>query len=598
MGDRTRPIEDYALIGDTRTIALVATDGSIDWLCVPRIDSGAVFAALLGEDRHGTWWLGPAMPGHRTTRRYREDTLVLETEHETASGRVRVIDFMPHRRHHPTVVRIVEGLEGTVEMGMVLRLRPDYGWVVPWVHRVDGGVHAVAGPDAFTLRTPIDLHGRDLATLADFSVRAGDRLPFVLTWHDSTEPPPPPGDPDEALTATESRWRAWARTCDYTGPYRDAVVRSLITLKALTYDPTGAVVAAGTTSLPEQLGGPRNWDYRYTWLRDASFTMRALLDSGYHAEAAAWRSWLVRTVAGDPGQLQIMYGVAGERRLTELELDWLPGYAGSRPVRVGNAAAGQFQLDVYGEVLDALARARRAGLPPDRDSWAVETALADHVASVWDEPDDGIWEVRGHRRHFTYSKVMAWVALDRAARAVEVDGLRGPAERWRAAADAVRADVLAHGFSDRVGAFTQSYGSDTLDASVLLMPVVGFLDPDDLRMRSTVDTVARDLTQDGLVLRYRTDESDDGLSGSEGTFLLCSFWLVYALALQGDTDRAVALYERLLSLRNDVGLLSEEYDPSLGRQLGNVPQAFSHVGIVGCATALGAALPSMPRSSR
>jgi len=579
-------IEDYALIGDTHTAALVGKDGSVDWLCLPRFDSGAVFAALLGDTSHGSWCLAPASPA-QAQRRYVDDTLVLETTFQTETGRVRVIDFMPHRHQHPTLVRIVEGVAGTVDMRLRLRLRFDYGWVVPWVNRTNRGLRAVAGPDAVALQSPVSLTGRDMGTEADFTVRAGDRVPFVLGWHRSADPPPPELDADEALRECLRTWRDWAARCTYEGPWRTEVLRSLITLKALTYDPSGAVVAAATTSLPEQLGGSRNWDYRYSWLRDATFTLMALMSSGYLDEARDWRSWLLRAAAGDPAQLQIMYGLDGERRLSEEELDWLPGFGGSSPVRVGNGAARQFQLDVYGEVMDAFHQARCAGLAVDDDAWELQRVLTAYLEGTWHLPDEGLWEVRSGRQQFTHSKVMAWVAFDRAAAAVQHRGLPGDAGRWRAQADAVHAQVCDQAFDRHKGAFTQAYGSTALDASALLIPLVGFLPPDDPRVSGTVDAIQRELCLDGLVLRYRTDRHDaDGLSGGEGAFLLCSFWLVDNLALRGDRDQACELFERLLGLRNDVGLLAEEYDPIGRRQLGNFPQAFSHVGLVNSAFAL------------
>ncbi|MBI1375987.1 MAG: glycoside hydrolase family 15 protein [Frankiales bacterium] len=583
----SRPIEDYAMIGDTHTAALVSRDGSIDWLCLPRFDSGACFASLVGDDSHGHWTMRPTAAPTRTTRQYRNATLVLETEFTTATGRVRLIDFMPHRHAHPTLVRIVEGVEGSVQMSMELRLRLDYGWVVPCVRRVPGGIHAIAGPDALCLHTPIPLEGRDMQTFADFTVEAGQRVPFALAWHPSTDEPPGPVDAEAELASREQRWKAWSSRCTYTGPYEAAVRRSLITLKALTFDPTGAIVAAPTTSLPEHLGGERNWDYRYSWLRDATFTLLALLSNGYIDEARDWRAWLLRATAGDPAQLQIMYGIGGERRLPELVLDWMPGYEGSTPVRVGNGAAGQFQLDVYGEVLDALHAARLAGMVPDDEAWQLQVALLQFLEQHWQDPDDGLWEARGARRHHTYSKAMAWVAFDRAAHAVERWQLPGPAEHWRSVAALIHRDVCEHGYDADRNTFVQSYGSTALDASLLLLPLVGFLAADDPRMVGTVAAIENDLTVDGLVQRYRTDdETADGLPPGEGTFLLCSFWLVDNLSLQGQHDRARALFERLLGLANDVGLLSEEYDTATGRMLGNYPQAFSHVGLINSACRL------------
>lgn len=592
-------IEDYALIGDTHTAALVSRGGSIDWLCLPRFDSGACFAALLGDESHGLWSIAPAGPIRESTRRYREDTLVLETEFTTETGRVRLVDCMPHRHHFPTVVRVVEGLAGQVDMSMLLRLRFDYGWVVPWVRRTEDGLHAVAGPDAVSVQTPVPLHGENKHTVADFRVQAGERVPFILAWHRSVDPPPDPVDADSAITACETAWRQWSGQCSYRGPWREAVVRSLITLKALTYEPSGAVVAAATTSLPEQLGGSRNWDYRYSWLRDATFTLQALTNNGYLGEAQAWRAWLLRAAAGDPSQLQIMYGIEGERRLTEITLDWLPGYGSSLPVRIGNAAAEQFQLDVYGEVMDAMHEARAMGLTPDDDAWALQQQLVGYVEAHWREPDEGIWEIRGPRRHFTHSKVMAWVALDRAARAGALAGLPGDAEHWRRVADEIHADICTQGFDSELGSFVQSYGSTALDASLLLLPLVGFLPPEDPRIRGTVRAVERDLVTDGLVRRYRTDTTDgDGLAGNEATFLICSFWLVDNLVLIGERERAATLLERLLALRNDVGLLAEEYDPLAGRLLGNFPQAFSHVGLINAVHNFGHPHPDRPKVNR
>ena len=574
-------IEDYALIGDTQTAALVSRDGSIDWLCLPRFDSGSCFAALLGDARHGRWRLGPpAEQVRRIERRYRPGTLVLETDVTCASGAVRVIDFMPPRDTAPDLVRVVEGLAGRVDVELELVLRLDYGRSVPWVERAGNGIRAEAGPDALALAADVPTHGEDMTTRARFAVAAGERRAFVLTWHPSHEPAPRPVDPHAALADTERWWREWSRGADVDGRWAEEVRRSLITLKALTFAPTGGIVAAPTTSLPEELGGERNWDYRYCWLRDATLTLLALVDSGHLGEARAWRDWLVRAVAGAPADTQIMYGPAGERRLVEHELDWLPGYEGARPVRVGNAASGQFQLDVYGEVMDALLQARRAGLEADDRAWALQRALLDHLERVWREPDEGIWEVRGARRHFVHSKVMAWVAFDRGVRTVEEFERAGPVERWARVRDEIHADVCAHGFDVRRGTFTQSYGSSALDAAALLIPAVGFLAPEDPRVVGTVEAVQRELVEDGFVLRYRPEEAGDGLRGREGAFLACSFWLVDALALIGRRDEAEAQFARLLGLANDVGLLAEEYDTAAGRLVGNFPQAFSHVGLV------------------
>lgn len=580
-------IEDYALVGDCQTGALVGRDGSIDWLCFPRFDSGACFAALLGGPEHGRWLITPAAPVRAVRRRYRGDTLVLETELETDDGVVAIVDCMPPRTEAPDLVRLVEGRRGRVPMRMELVIRFDYGSIVPWVHGLPDGLWAIAGPDRLWLRTPVPLRGEGLETVADFIVAKGDSIPFVLTWTTSTEDQPPPAhDARELVSSTEEWWSAWSSRCRYEGEWRDAVVRSLVTLKALTYGPTGGIVAAPTTSLPERIGGVRNWDYRFCWLRDATFTLYSLLFAGYTDEARAWREWLLRAVAGVPAQFNIMYGLGGERRLTEIELPWLPGYEGSRPVRIGNAAYAQHQLDVYGEVLDAMHQCRRANVPSEVDGWHLERALLDALESDWRQPDEGIWEVRGPRRHFTHSKVMAWVAFDRAVKAVEVFGRDGPVDRWRALRDEVHAEVCAKGYDASVGAFVQSYGSPLLDASLLMMPLVGFLPAADPRMRSTIEAIERDLHRDGFVARYQTTREVDGLPEGEGAFLACSFWLVDCLALLGRTGDARAQLERLLAIRNDVGLLAEEYEPRSGRLVGNFPQAFSHVSLVNSAANL------------
>ena len=583
----TLRIEDYGIIGDTHTAALVGRDGSIDWLCLPRFDSDACFAALLGDAGNGYWRIAPAAAEPRATRRYRGDTLVLETTFEADGGVVRLVDCMPIREEHPQVVRMVEGVAGHVDMRMDLVMRFGYGSLTPWVRRVDNLLVAVAGPDALALWTPIHARGQDMTTVAEFTVAEGEHIPFVLTWYPSqqSESPPRPVDARYAIHDTESWWQSWSDTCSYEGEWRDAVVRSLITLKALTYNPTGGIVAAATTSLPETLGGGRNWDYRYCWLRDATLTLEALMRGGFHDEALDWRDWLLRAVAGDVSKLQIMYGPAGERRLDEWEVDWLGGYEGSKPVRVGNAASGQFQLDVYGEVLAALYEACTVGGPLSESAWDLQTALVQFVAEHWDEPDDGIWEVRGPRRHFTHSKVMAWVAVDRAVRTIEEFGQEGPLEDWRQLRAAIHEDVCARGYNAEVGAFTQYYGSDALDASLLMIPLVDFLPATDERVRSTIELVERDLTEDGFVLRYRTEDSGavDGLSGHEGAFLACSFWLADCLHLIGRHDDAQALLDRLAGLANDLGLLAEEYDVRAGRQVGNFPQAFSHVSLVNAA---------------
>ncbi|HEX6274218.1 MAG TPA: glycoside hydrolase family 15 protein [Polyangiaceae bacterium] len=577
-------IEDYALVGDLQSAALVGRDGSFDWMCLPRFDSGACFAALLGTPAHGRWLLAPERAELRkTTRAYRDGTLVLETTFEVPEGRVRVVDCMPPRNRTPDVVRVVECLEGEVAMNMELVVRFDYGSVVPWVSRLtDGRLRAIAGADALVLQTDVETHGEDLRTVAKFVVRAGQKVPFALSWYPSHEEPPPRLDGMKAVRDSELWWRQWSERCSYRGPWHDAVSSSLIVLKALTYGPTGAVIAAPTTSLPEWPGGERNWDYRYCWLRDSTFTLYALSLAGYADEARAWRDWLLRAVAGDPSKLQIMYGVSGERRLTEYELDWLPGYEGARPVRVGNAAVGQLQHDVFGEVMDTLHQTRRTGLPPDPTAWNLQRDLLEFFEGVWEKPDEGIWEVRGPQQHFTHSKVMAWVAFDRAVKTMEQLEVDGPLERWRRLRDAIHADVCSHGFSAQKRAFTQAYGSEHLDASLLLIPQVGFLPVNDPRVTGTVAAIERELLEDGLVLRYRT-EGQDGLPPGEGVFLACSFWLADAYSLLGRTSDARRLFEHLLALRNDVGLLAEEYDPVNRRQLGNFPQAFSHVGLVNTA---------------
>ena len=579
------PIEDYGLIGDTQTAALVGRDGSIDWLCMPRFDSPALFAALLGDESHGRWLLAPVGEARRVERRYRGDTLVLETDFETDEGEVRVIDFMPPRQRDPDIVRIVAGRRGRVRMETRLVVRFDYGSIVPWVRRVDGDRILVGGPDGLVFRTPVETRGEDLRTVAEFTVAEGEEVPFVLTWFPSHERPPRVVDAGRALDETTDWWEEWAARCRWDGRWDEAVMRSLLVLKALTYGPTGGIVAAPTTSLPERVGGVRNWDYRYCWLRDATFTLDALMAAGYTDEARAWRDWLLRAVAGDPADLQIMYGPAGERRLTELELDWLPGYEASRPVRVGNAASRQLQLDVYGEVMMALFHAEQLGLEPEPTAWELEKTLLDHLESTWREPDEGIWEVRGPRRHFTHSKVMAWVAADRAARDVQAHA-DGSVGQWRCLAAEIHEEVLREGWNDERGAFVQFYGSDMLDASVLMMPLVGFLPASDERVGRTVEAIQRELVVDGFVLRYPPDDRAvgvDGLPPGEGAFLPCTFWLADNLNLLGRHDEGEAVFERLLGLRNDLGLLAEEYDPESGRQLGNFPQAFTHVELVASA---------------
>jgi GH15 family glucan-1,4-alpha-glucosidase len=585
-------IEDYGLIGDLQTAALVGRDGAVDWLCLPRFDSAACFAALLGDADNGHWTLAPASGGTATSRRYVDDSLVLESTWDSIEGTVRVIDFMPHRHQAPDLVRIVEGVKGRVPMRSVLRLRFDYGQRIPWVRRsADHQVVGVAGPDAVYLSTDVETHGEDFATVADFTVAEGDRVRFVLTWHPSQDEPPKPVDADRALRETLDAWEGWAGRCQPPRPYADAVVRSLVTLKALTYDPTGGIVAAPTTSLPEDLGGVRNWDYRFCWLRDASLTLEALLAAGYTEEAAAWRAWLLRAVAGSPRDMQIMYGVAGETRLPEFTCDWLKGYEGSAPVRIGNAAATQTQLDVYGEVVDALHLARAGGVHRDDDSMAMQIVMAEHLESVWEQPDESLWEVRGPRQQFTHSKVMCWVAFDRLAHAARRWGVPEREPHWRAVADRIHERICRDGWDEDRGAFTQAFGSRQLDASLLLIPRLGFLPPDDPRVVGTVETIQRELTRDGLVMRYETSPSGDvddvdGLPGSEGSFLACSFWLADALHRIGRPGEARDLFERLLDLRNDLGLLAEEYDPRHRRQVGNFPQAFSHIGLVTTAYAL------------
>lgn len=588
-------IEDYALIGDMQTAALVCRDGTADWLCLPRFDSHAVFAGLLGTEEHGFWRLGPAraegaQPAAADRRRYRGDSLVLESEWDTPRGTVRVTDFMPPRDGAPQLIRIVEGVSGRVQMRSELRMRFSYGRVTPWVHKVDGRTVAVAGPDSVWLDTEADTYGRNLTTYSDFTVAPGDRIAFTISWQPSHHEPPALPDPEGSLEATENFWREWVEQCTYHGPYREAVVRSLITLKALTYAPTGGIVAAPTTSLPEDIGGSRNWDYRYTWLRDAAITLSSLLRTGYREEARAWREWLLRAVAGDPENLQIMYGIAGERELGEAELDWLPGYENSGPVRVGNGAANQLQLDVYGEVTEALHLAHMTGLTRNDYAVGLQLKLISYLEKHWEEPDEGIWEVRGPRRHFVHSKVMAWVAVDRTIKLIESGDTDGPLERWLQLRDDIHRDVCERGYDKERNTFTQSYGSKELDASLLLIPQMGFLPPDDKRVIGTIEAIQRELsTEDGFVLRYPTAGEDagvDGLEGDEGAFLACSFWLADDLAMIGRVDEARQLFEKLLSLRNDLGLLAEEWDARLQRQVGNFPQAFSHVPLIDTALRL------------
>ncbi len=574
-------IEDYALLGDLQTAALVSTTGSIDWLCLPRFDSAACFAALVDTPDAGHWTVAPAAGGRCSARRYVQDTLVLETTWTTGEGSVKVLDFMPPRGHAPDVVRIIEGVSGAVAMRSQLRLRFDYGRVVPWVRHHHDRMEAIAGPDAVRLRTPIRTSGENWSSWSDFTVRPGDRVPFVLTWSPSHLPAPKPVDAERALADTMTFWSDWSsRGTPIAGPHRNAIKRSLLTLKAMTYQPTGGIVAAPTTSLPEQIGGARNWDYRYCWLRDSTYTLQALLAAGYLDEAKAWREWLLRAIAGNPDALQIMYGIDGTRRLPEAELPWLAGYENSRPVRTGNAASDQLQLDVWGETLDGLGLARDAGITVKDDAWDVQVALMNHLEGNWHHPDNGLWEMRGARQHFTHSKVMAWVAADRMSRAVSTHHLDGPVKRWEQLRDTIHADVLEHGFDADKNTFVQAYGSTALDASVLMIPRVGFLPGTDPRVLGTISAIQQDLTEDGFVKRYQTGDSGDGLTGGEGLFLACSFWLVDALHGAGRASDAEALFVRLLALRNDVGLLSEEWDPQSHRQLGNTPQAFSHFPLV------------------
>ncbi|GAA4331430.1 glycoside hydrolase family 15 protein [Pigmentiphaga soli] len=575
-------IEDYAVVGNGRSAALIGSNGSIDWLCWPRFDSDACFASLLGTADNGYWKIGPAADGATVSRRYVDDTLILETRFATADGEVALIDFMPAEDQRPELVRIVRGLSGEVAMRMDFVVRFGYGALVPWVTRLEEGegIRAVVGPDMVVLRTTVPLRNESLHTDSEFAVRAGEQAVFTLSYGRSYRPVPVARDAARLLAGTQTAWRDWSARSRAHGEYRDAIQRSLITLKALAFVPTGGIVAAVTTSLPETLGGDRNWDYRYCWLRDATLTLRALMRGGYFGEAARWRDWLVRAVAGAPEQLQVMYGVAGERRLQEWECGWLSGYEGARPVRIGNAAADQLQLDVYGEVMNTLHEARIGGLPDDPAAWALQVALVGHLEKIWRVPDEGIWETRGGRRLFTFSKVMCWVAVDRTIQSAELFGLEGPLDRWRLLRDEIHRDVCERGFNARRNAFVQHYGSDDLDASLLLMAPVGFLPADDPRVVATVAAIERELVSDGLVLRYKTETMHDGLDQGEGTFLACSFWLVENLSLQGRQAEAEELFARLLALRNDVGLLAEEYDTHARRQVGNFPQAFSHTALV------------------
>lgn len=580
-------IEDYALLSDLNTGVLVSKLGSIDWACVPRFDSAACFAALLGGPEHGRWKLYPEGKVTRTERRYRDGTMVLETDFETEDGAVTLVDCMLPQTPETDFVRLVIGKRGQVRMKMQLVIRFDYGVVVPWVRQIEGRLVAVAGPNGLCLDTPIKTHGENLTTVADFTVSEGQTVPFVMHWFRSHKAPAPRLDGIAEVQKAEQWWTEWSSKCTYQGPYREAVLRSLITLKGLIYAPTGGIVAAPTTSLPELIGGARNWDYRYCWLRDASFSLVALMSGGYTEEAAAFRDWLLRAVAGDPEQLQIMYGPAGERTLTEMTLPWLPGYEKSSPVRVGNAASSQFQLDIYGELIDSLYQAQHLGVPDRREDWRLAGALMRHLEQHWTQPDEGIWEVRGPRRHFTHSKVMAWLAFDRAVKAIERFKVgQEQLERWREIRDRIQREILEYGVDKQRNVFVQYYGAKGLDASLLMIPLIGFLPPTDPRVRATIEAIERDLMHDGLINRYWTEPTVDGLPPGEGAFVMCSFWLVNCLILLGRTEDARKLFERLLSLRNDVGLLAEEYDPSAARQLGNFPQAFSHVALINAANAL------------
>ena len=576
-------IEDYALIGDCETAALVDNRGSIDWLCWPDFAAEACFAALLGSDDNGYWRICPAGGEWKTTRKYREHTLVLETTFEHPDGSFRLIDFMPIRERHSDVVRIVEGIRGKVPVCMDLRLRFDYGRAVPWVTRIEDGIRAVAGPNLAVLHASVPVHGENLTTIAEFSVSKGERVWFTLTHGLSYEDDPAPIDAEQALKDTINFWVPWAQRLKYEGPYKAAVERSLIALKAMTFRPTGGVVAAMTTSLPEKIGGSRNWDYRFCWLRDTTFTLLALANGGYFEEATAWQNWLLRALAGSPDQIQIMYGLKGERQLAEWEVDWLPGYENSKPVRIGNAAAKQMQLDIYGEMMDSFFHAQKSMAAHGEQDFRVLALLMDHLEKIWHEPDNGIWEVRGGRQQFTYSKMMAWVAFDRAVKLAEQLGYEAPLEKWKKLRDTIHTEVCEKGFNRQKGCFVQVYGSDKMDASLLLMPQVGFLPGDDPRVIATVEAVERDLMQDGFVARYNTEKVKDGLPPGEGVFIACSFWMVSSLKAIGREDDARKLFEWLLGLCNDVGLMSEEYDVDDKRLVGNFPQAFSHIALVNAA---------------
>jgi GH15 family glucan-1,4-alpha-glucosidase len=592
-------IEDYALIGNNATAALVGRNGSIDWLCFPRFDSEACFAALLGSPENGHWSIAPRAAQPRVTRRYREGTLVLETEFSVPEGTAVLVDCMDRRGEHQDVVRLVRGVHGRVPMEMELAIRFQYGTVIPWVTRMeDGRLCTVAGPDRIVFATPLELRGEAVTARVEFDVEEGQTVPFMLTWSHSFSPAPASPDAATVVEYVTHAWEKWASKYPSKGPYREAVLRSLLTLKALTHHETGGIVAAATSSLPEQIGGSRNWDYRFCWLRDAAYTLYALLESGFTEEAKAWRDWLFRAVAGSPDRMQIMYGLAGERRLTEFYLPELPGYEGSQPVRIGNAASEQLQLDVYGEMLDSAYLARRKGMPGNEAGWNLATAAVRRLETIWTQPDDGIWEIRGPRRHFVHSKVMVWVAVDRAVRIMQEFGGDGPLERWIRLRRDIHEEVCRRGFNTELDSFVQYYGSKELDASLLLVPLVGFLPPDDPRILGTIAAIERTLLQDGFVARYNTRTAVDGLPGGEGVFLACSFWLVDNYVLQGRDDEARALFERLLGLRNDVGLLSEEYDPRERRQLGNFPQAFSHLALINSAHNLSAGVDSKPAHHR
>jgi GH15 family glucan-1,4-alpha-glucosidase len=583
-------IEDYALIGDCETAALVGRDGSIDWLCWPSFDSGACFAALLGGEQHGRWRIAPAEAFAQCSRRYRGDSLILETSFTTDTGAFTLIDFMPPRGSASDIVRLVRGDHGRVKVAMQLVIRFGYGIDIPWVKRGEGGeLLAICGPDMTVLRTPAAIHGRDMTTVAEFEIAAGDTVPFVMTYGPSHLPVTAPIDPIEALADTEEFWAEWSGRCTYEGEHRDLVMRSLITLKALTFAPSGGIVAAPTTSLPEKLGGARNWDYRFCWLRDATFTLFALMNSGYTAEAAAWHDWLLRAAAGNPASMQIMYGIYGERRLLEWQADWLPGYQGAQPVRIGNAAHAQLQLDVYGELIDAFHQWRVADMKLDGESWAMECKVLEHLATIWDQPDSGIWERRGPRQHYVSSKVMTWVAFDRGIKSAEKFGLKAPLPQWRELREKIHADVCANGFDAEQNAFVEHYGAKVLDASVLLIPAVGFLPPQDPRVLGTLAAIERHLMSDGYVLRHDPRENKDPTEPAEGAFLACTLWLADAYVLAGEIDRARALFDRVVGIANDLGLLAEEYDPAARRQTGNFPQALTHIALINTASNLSAA---------